>query len=248
MTEVRKATDVLLDLELKINTLLNLVRSQDLTIKVLSNKLNSVMEVLEKQKTAPAPKFTVEMASNPNPTIKVVDEKKVIYNPDQQLTVDESPQGFRRTSRPETYSTQPEPKFPTQIPAAQKPAEVIVPNLPNHQITQAMPAKASPKSPVSKSEQLDKGAFPVMQRIVDKNGKSVFMAEIEVLDMANGETVYKTKTNGTGKWSAALPTGDYRIFVRKRESISKDKLEVAQDVKVDGSSPTLELQTMIIRQ
>ena len=38
--EPRKATDVLLELEAKINLLLDIVRSQDLNIKVLSNKLN----------------------------------------------------------------------------------------------------------------------------------------------------------------------------------------------------------------
>src|SRR5208282_6569331 len=65
-SEPRKATDVLLDLESKVDTLLGLVQSQDLVIKVLSNKLNDVMSKLDKQQAAP-PRIVVETVQSPHP-------------------------------------------------------------------------------------------------------------------------------------------------------------------------------------
>jgi hypothetical protein len=47
--EPRKATDVLLDLESKMETMLDLIRNLDLTSKLNSNKLNDLAERLDRQ-------------------------------------------------------------------------------------------------------------------------------------------------------------------------------------------------------
>jgi len=91
------------------------------------------------------------------------------------------------------------------------------------------------------------GSVPVMQRIVDKNGKSVFLADVEIIDVSSGEQASKTRTNGTGKWMATLSPGDYKVIIRKRESLTKEKIEVIQDVRVDGTQSPFDLQTMIIK-
>jgi hypothetical protein len=257
--EPRKASEVLLELESKLDMLVGLVRSQDLTIKVLSNKLNSLMEKLDKQPTVP--QIKVEAVNTmPNPFNQVPEpdpEKSIAIGADFNLPVDNSPTGFRRTSRPETYAGDnaylpqsskqpPEPRFPTQIPRPTGQAEVIVPANINRQQGQAFPTtpqQATPTPPANTGN-----AIPVSQRVVDGNGKSAFLANVEIIDLMTMQPVFKTRTNGTGKWSAPLPIGAYRVSIRKGESLTKEKLEAAQDIQVDGSTSPFELPLMIIKK
>ena len=90
-------------------------------------------------------------------------------------------------------------------------------------------------------------SIPVVQRIVDKNGKSVFLADVEIYNSANMESVAKVRTSGNGKWSAPLSVGKYRVVIRKRESLTKEKIEITQDITVDGTQSLLELPMMIIK-
>ncbi len=247
--EPRKATDIILNLESKVDILLSIVRSQDLNIKILSNKLNSIIEKLEQE--APKSKFIVEAVQNTTTetlfgfnNIPVEEEKSIEVDPDFTVKLDNSPQGFRRVSRPETFSADINKKdessiFPMQLPnmpqgRSEQDAQIIV----NTNLKQEK--KVNKKEPSS-------GSVPVMQRIVDKNGKSVFLADVEIIDVSSGEQASKTRTNGTGKWMATLSPGDYKVIIRKRESLTKEKIEVIQDVRVDGTQSPFDLQTMIIK-
>jgi hypothetical protein len=266
----RKATDVLLELESKVDTALSIIRAQDLNLKLLSNKLNSLIEKLDKQPELKsfvnrAPQFTVEAvqtsAAPPQFAQPAPVEKQVPIFSDYKLPVEEAPLGFRRTSRPETYSgdvylpkpVEPKPaeppavKFPTQVVKAPPgrtagPAEVMVPP----QATKQPPPQSS-TPPTQPQAQANKGSVPVEQRIVDKNGKSVFLADVEIVDLTTGDQIFKTRTNGAGKWAAALAVGSYRVTISKRESLTKQKVEVVQDVQVTGMESPLMLQMMIIK-
>jgi hypothetical protein len=246
--EPRKASEVLLELEAKIDVLMSIVRTQDLNIKILSNKVNSLLEKADKPTIISPPVIKVE-AVDTRPLSD--DNRQITVAPEHALPIEREPQGFRRTSRPETYSGDDAylkrssstavvaPKFPTQIPKLMEP-EVVVPN----QATKftEIPSKKKADQPAPSGNNI-----PVMQRIVDKNGKSVFLADVEIIQSENMQTVVKTRTNGAGKWMQSLPIGTYRVFVRKRESLNKEKLEIVQDIQVDGSKSPLELQTMIIK-
>lgn len=254
--EPRKASEVLLDLESKVDVLLGLVRSQDLTIKILSNKLNTVIEGLEKSPSI-VPNIMVEAVNTiPNHLPTPDPGKSILVESDFNLPMDTSPTGFRRTSRPETYAgdnaylpPQPkaqEPRFPTQIPRPSGQTEIIVPTNINRQ--QGQPLPTQPQKTESTLVSHEGNSIPVSQRVVDGNGKSVFLADVEITDLATMQSVFKTRTNGTGKWSAPLQVGEYRVNIRKRESLSKEKLEVAQDIRVDGSTSPFELSLMIIKK
>ncbi len=234
-----------------------IIQAQDLNIKVLSNKLNDVMQLLEKQATSPQ-KITVE-AVNATPPQSVF-QKQMTLDPERQvpisahdtLPMDNSPTGFRRTSRPETFEgdhaylpqsfSQVQPKYPVQVPnqpqsaREQVPAEIIVP-------AQEKPAPKKEKVAAVPVQ----NAIPVMQRIVDRSGKSIFLADVEIVDHTTAEAVFKTRTNGTGKWMASLGPGKYRVTIRKGASMSKDKMEAVQDIQVSGNESPLELQTMIVK-
>lgn len=241
--EPRKATDVLLEMEAKLNALLALVRTQDLNIKVLSNKLNSLMETINTAPiAAPAPqKITVE-AIQSGGTSNFAPERDLFVHPEAKMELDDSPKGFRRTSRPETYSGDNSYlKRDVAQPQPNNKAEVIVPASAAKITTPA--ANYQPRA----TNDIVQNAIPIQQRVVDKNGKSVFLAEVEVIDMSNGSTFTKTKTNGTGKWASALPVGNYKIFIRKRESSTKDKIEIAQEIQIDGSQNPFDLPMMIIK-
>ncbi len=278
----RKATDVLLDLENKVDTLLNIIKSQDLNIKVLSNKLNMLMEKMEKQTSAGAfvnstPQFTAEAinaAAPPHfatPQTPAADKQIPIFS-EYQLPLEEAPVGFRRTSRPETYAgddsylqkpATASVKFPTQVPkpppgrspqnpavppedwAPSKPPEIVVPPPPvvRSQGSETPAAMLAP-SPQPRG---NIGTIPVEQRVVDKNNKTIFLADVDITDHQTAQQVYKTRTNGAGKWMASLPIGNYRVTITKRESVTKQKVEVVQDIQVDGRESPLTLPMMIIK-
>lgn len=270
----RKATDVLLELESKVDTALNILKANDLNMKLLSNKLNSLIEKMDKQAAMPIlnsfpnklPQFTAE-AIQTAPTQFMPhsnQDNSVFVKSDDKIPLEENPQGFRRTSRPETYSGDnsylprldkdaAKPVSPANRPPpgrgadsnVTQGAEVIVP-------AQA-PKKPQPPPPPQlqessvPQEQINKGAIPVEQRVTGKNGNSVFLADIDIVDNTTGKNVFKTRTSGAGKWSAPLPIGSYRVTISKRESITKQKVEVVQDIKVDGTQSPLVLQAIIIK-
>jgi hypothetical protein len=269
--EPRKATEVLLDLESKVSMLLDIIRAQDLNIKVLSNKLNDVIGRLDKQQAGP-PRIIVEAAPTPPATnmptgfvqLPAGDPERTIpITAESKLPQDSSPQGFRRSSRPETYSGDnaylPRPdldvRMPVQLPKGANPpppvphSEAIVPpqainrNAKVPQQPPPMPEMMEPQAPPQSSM----GQIPVMQRCVDKNGKSIFLAPVEIVDLSNGQSVFKTRTNGTGKWMASLGIGAYRVTITKQASINKEKLEAVQDIQVDGAQSPLELPMIIIK-
>lgn len=302
MTEPRKATDVLLDLESKVSMLLDIIRAQDLNIKVLSNKLNDVIGRLDKQQAGP-PKIVVETVRTPSappimpPTFTQIPagdpERNIPVTAESKLPQAEVPQGFRRNSRPESYAgdnaylphqqQQQEVKMPVQLPkmppgrqgANVAPpgrgpeSSVVIPpeataNPRNKKGVMAGPApKGSPFAPAGSPNpmmapppppedmeppmQHAPGNIPVMQRCVDKNGKSIFLADVEIIDLSTGQPFFKTRTNGTGKWMASLGIGAYRVTISKRASQNKEKLEAVQDIQVDGAQSPLELPMMIIK-
>lgn len=309
MTEPRKATDVLLDVESKVSMLLDIIRAQDLNIKVLSNKLNDVMARLEKQQAGP-PKIVVETVQTPAapqimpPSFVQIPagdpERNIPVTAESKLPQTEMPQGFRRNSRPESYAgdnaylphPEQEMRMPVQLPKMPAPprqgantappgrgpeSSVVVPPEatsnprtkkgvmagpapkgspfapagtlnpmmapPGTQNQMMAPESEFPEQPVNHGQ----GNIPVMQRCVDKNGKSIFLADVDIVDLSTGQPIFKTRTNGTGKWMASLGIGAYRVTISKRASQNKEKLEAVQDIQVDGTQSPLELPMMIIK-
>jgi hypothetical protein len=264
-SEARKATDVLLDLESKVDQLLNIVKAQDLNIKILSNKLNEVMKSLDKQPLAP-PKITVEAVQSPvnqasifTPSLLDDPEKFVPILAESKLPQENIPQGFRRTSRPEGYtktkaSPLPEqpavaPQMPMQMPKP-PPGRSFGETVLSAQQAPVPKNKAASPPPPPSSDSVsfsDHNAIPIEQRVVNGSNKSIWLADVEILDTTDNSQVFKTRTTGTGKWSAALPVGVYRVIIRKRESVTKDKVENIQTITVDGTTVPLKLPTVIIK-
>jgi len=244
MPEPRKATDVLLDLEGKVNILLDIIRSQDLNIKLLSNKLNTIINGMG---SSSSPKFTAETTQSLPPAAFKMPEadpnKNIFIEAESAIPQTNQPDGFRRTSRPETFVKQPANKPSNEeVKLSGRPAEVVV------QPREAAKPVEMPQTKPSEDEQSSgQGHIPVSQRCVDKNGKSMFLASVEITDLSTNQLVCKVKTNGTGKYLTSLGVGNYRVLIRKGESLTKDKLEASQDIKVDASMSKLDLPVIIIK-
>jgi hypothetical protein len=275
--EPRKATDVLVELEAKINALSGTIQSMDLNIKILSNKLSEVMKSLDKQQAEP-PRILVEAIQTPSVATApqavfgkmpgIDPERSIVVKAESKLPEMEVP-GFRRTSRPESFSGDGAYLKRAGVPAPHetpfgpgnklpKPAASPPPGRSGNDVpaTPALTLKnkaASSPQPETQSQAkamtgMDThGIVPVEQRVVDRNGKSVFLADVEIVDLSSGEQVSKSRTNGTGKWMAALPLGQYRVTIRKLESITREKVEAIQTIDVDGTESPLKLQMVIIK-
>src|SRR5579885_3417371 len=97
MNEPRKASDILIDLEEKINKVLAIQQIVDTNVKNLSNKLNEITTAINngtQQKSHKPPEFSIEAP------------KTISISQENQLPIEQAPVGFRRTSRPETFEQQ----------------------------------------------------------------------------------------------------------------------------------------------
>lgn len=254
--EPRKATDVLLELEKKLDLALSIIRTQDMSIKILSNKFNIILEALQKQATIP-PKITVEAVNTARPTVNIMNtESQIPISAESKLPMDNSPQGFRRTSRPETFAGDnsylppsratiaAEPKFPVQVPKPPPGRGSMTPP-PGREAEVILP-QSTKKVAIKQSSETG-NSIPVMQRVVNSQGKSLFLADVEITNNSTLEIVSKTRTNGAGKWMATLGVGDYSVVIRKLEPSNKQKMEATQNIHVDGSVQRLDLETIIIK-
>jgi hypothetical protein len=219
--EPRKASEVLEELEAKVDLLLSLVKSQDVTFKLFTNK---IQQLIKHQNTSANP----IIMDNTQITAEAVDVKQLLVSAEDQLPLEKEPAGFRRTSRPETYSKQTATVKNTKpnIP----PAEVIIPE-------ESLKEKITPVNPNTNSVQ-------VMQRVVDKNGKSIFLADVEIHN--SKDEVMTIRTNGTGKWVASLYPDTYKIIITKRQSLTKSKLEHIQEVIISDQISPFNLEQIIL--
>lgn len=265
--EPRKISDVMLELDRKVDLMLKLLQSQDMTNKILSNKLSEVISRLDSLAVLEAkiqPQFTVETtqtAPNFTSTIKQQMQQEpdrfIPISAEDTVLIDHQPESSssRRTSRPENSigklegddaylikppKKEPSAKYPIQIPKGDK-AEVIVPN----QIALTK-ISTQPQAIVSK-ETSRSSSTNVSQRVVDRNGKSLFLANINIIDHETQASIFETRTSAVGKWAAPLPIGNYRVSIKKREPLTHKEIEAFQDIKVDGSVARQELPNFMIK-
>jgi hypothetical protein len=251
MTEPKKASDILLSLEHKIDTLVSIVRSQDLNLKILSNKLSQLMEINASKSQTTIAKPTVEAtgisstlprpteAYNPHnlPLPPVFQSPTFIdqTTPSTNISLETNPNGFPRTARPETFDAA--SRFPEK---QMQPANEAVIQIPNTFSNKTSADKMAAPTEIINTK------IPVEQRVVDKNGKSVYLAEIEVMDAKN-LVVAKSKTNAVGKWKASLPIGKYSVVVKKHSNSLKDQIHINQEINIDGRSLPQEIETLIVK-
>lgn len=253
----RKASEVLIAIEAKIDQLISLVRSHDLNMKIMSNKLNgliSEVNTITLVNGGPKAYATTDSGFSTHLSETLRSPESIVVKPEDALPITSEPVGFRRTSRPETYIKETQESQDSQIINQQLKQNIFNDLAPEQeQVSSSEPevefsSYEEPK-PSKKSVEAtaDKRKIPVIQRVVDKTGKSVFLAEVEIVNSESGDVELKTRTNGVGKWQASLNPGKYKVKINKRESLTKEKIEITQNVTIDGLSEKQELPAVIVK-
>jgi len=220
VSEPRKASDILLSLEEKVNTLTKIVSVYDMNTKLILDRVNKMYSYIEK--------LQKEMDEERLPKGgEFVAEPEIVQTSTEHLiTMTENPVGVRRTARAESYApdaTQTMPATPVAVPT---------------------PIKTAKPDNDRKIPVLQRVTW------IDSNGtsKDCVMAEITILNDQK-ELVVKTKTNAAGKWQAYLKPGIYSVGMVKTDTATKKKIEAMQEsVHVADSNSTVILPTAMIKK
>lgn len=224
----RKATDVLLELEAKIDNILALLKSQDFNLKLLSNKISTIESSLKDN----TPKYQISSED------KFVDDSKEedLVDPEFSILQENFPATNRRGTRNDIspYPAQKQKKESSI-------AEVIV--------------NPSPKIINKNNNEFDfkeyddslrpDAQIPVNQKLVDSKGKAVYLADVEIRNIKSNK-VDKTRTNMRGIWMYPLAIGTYEVTIYKKELSSNNKKQIKQKLVVDGTQAPLNLEETII--
>jgi len=287
MSEQRSASQVILELEGKIDNLISMVSSQKLANQLLSNKITELMQQLAKSNQegvvggfSSSPKITAEAVDapaqfpiSPLDNFKPTDPEKQIPIYAANKLIDKSDLvGFQRSHRPESFTGDPNylapPKqppiseaqvdFPAYVPKASSP--VIPPpgreiesvnnatNVAAKQVYQQPVQQMAPQPIQQENKFVVQNAVPIMQKILDPNGKSIFLAEVEIVNADTSKLVLKTKTKANGKWAASLSPGNYQVVVRKSGSAKTSEMQGVQNITIDGKVSPMEMKPMTIKE
>jgi hypothetical protein len=110
MTEIepRKASDILLSLEDKVNTLTKIISVYDYNTKIILDRVNKIyayIDFLQKEEAALAQQNAQPVQSE-NDLFPQYQEKEIVQtSTEHMITEEKEPKGHRRTARSETYAT-----------------------------------------------------------------------------------------------------------------------------------------------
>lgn len=199
MTDQRKATDILLDMEERLNIALKMISNLDMNMKIVVNRLNQQSNIQPGQ-TQPV-QFQTPISNLPS-----------LPQPEDKQVIETSPEDI--------------------VGLSEKPIK----------------SARSPRSSVDTNNiEVKSGKkVPVQQRLVDQNGKDLFLAELQIMDVEKKNLIAKVRTNAAGKWQAALQPGRYSIQIVKTDSSTKKKYEATNDVNIPNIDAVFTLPTFIM--
>lgn len=230
MVEPRKASEILLDLEIEVRKLKTTVELQDHLLKMIldnCNKTNTMINVLiDVQPLSQEQRLAIKEQFQSKETIKAIS-----IQPGFPIEVEQEFKGQRRITRGQEATN-------TKASNANIEFKDYMAN-----------RKKVPEESISSKEQNIKSEkrVPVTQRVQDNNKKDLFMAEVN-LTSNDGQYTSKTKTNAMGKWQAQLPPGKYLVKVSKMDTTLQKKLESQQEITVPNSNSPVILSTLIINR
>lgn len=218
-TPARKATDVLLAIENKVDMLQKLVFNQDMLLKLVADRTNKIFSYIEELKQ--------EYVQSQNQGTSESEEDPRIINVSDEHAISES-------KLPNVSSVRAARTSPSSGALSQ----------PISAITNQTPKDTSPQEQEDFGS--DK-KVPTIQRVSDHTGKDLFMATVVISD-ENGKEVHKTKTNAMGKWQAILKPGKYMVKITKTDNATKKLLESNQNIIVKNSNSPITLPVVIINR
>ncbi|HVI41871.1 MAG TPA: hypothetical protein VM577_14570 [Anaerovoracaceae bacterium] len=220
----RKASDVLLELEKKVDQILQYLKNIDFNNKLILERLNKApVESAKPIAAAPPPAPQRKMPSAgpyvpPTPPTAVAPAGK-------------APAGKTLMTKPVT-----DYEF-----------HEVLDDGENHQIHEDLQPKLGRRD-IRTPMQQDKKT-QVQQKIMYPDGKNVILASVEIFTLIpdgkgklEKKLVKQTRTNSSGKWLAALDPGKYSIHIFKTATTNKPVVEQAYEVEIPLSDAPLELE------
>ncbi len=219
----RKASDILLALEAKVETLMKLVYNQDMLLKLIAdrtNKMYTYIDELQKEyKESKNQKLEDNNEDQEDPRI-------INISNDHQITEAKERVGQSRIV----------PRAGPNVVPVPQPAILAIPN-------QQLPPNPQQAQQTTGSDK----KVPVVQRVSDHTGKDIFMCQVLILD-ESGNEITKTKTNAVGKWQAMLKPAPYTIKITKTDTATKKMLETTQKITIQSSNSTITLPVVIMNR
>jgi hypothetical protein len=223
----RSGSDLLRDVERKIDLLYRHVQNLDNNVKIMLGHLNELMN-------APSDPWTPQIHAPAQAPESV------------QLGQDTDPQTYKFEDLPRTH------KF-EQMAAAQgikveptntEPRVKIVarPENPDdfdrEELVEETVRKGHTRT--TRTPKKDGGRIAVSQKVLYSNGSPVFLATVEILQ--RGKLIHQTRTKTNGRWAAPLDAGEYEVHVVKRAApdSGKEPMDIRYPVEVPPSNENLE--------
>jgi hypothetical protein len=236
-TDSRSGSELLRDVEEKLDLLQRHVQNLDNNVKIMLARFNELM-------SAP-PQEPVQLAGN---QVDLTAKNPVnLHANEVKLGEGTEPKMYRYEDLPKAH------KF-EQMAAAQG-IEVEPVHAEKRVKIVAKPADTSDRDPNELEEvgvrkgkqrgqrapQQEGGRVNVSQKILSSNGNPVFLATVEILQ--DGNLVKQTRTKTTGRWSAPLEPGEYLVHVVKRAApdSGKEPIDIQYAVEIPPSNEELEL-------
>ena len=102
------------------------------------------------------------------------------------------------------------------------------------------------RNQISKQSSTGDKKYPIQQRVVNSTGQNIFMGKVEILS-EDGTVVHKVNTNATGKWTASLLVGNYKVNIVKTDTATKKQYQLSQNITIEPSDVVIQLPTAIMR-
>jgi hypothetical protein len=87
-------------------------------------------------------------------------------------------------------------------------------------------------------------------QVLNIGNDPLFLASIEVLDISGDELISQTRTNTKGRWLAALAPGDYQVHVLKRfpPESGKKPIDTMYQISVPQTDEPFELDPLLLNE
>jgi len=251
----RKASDIILELESKINSLTKLIESMDFNLKLISNKLNKLVATTDNNKLH---KVSAYVSEQPPITNKFEELKK---SQSEEFEIDKTPNGQRRVSRP----TQNNFSGPIQVPLSNsvkfvsnsdnsdeefKGFKSNVKTINKDNLKKPVNENVNPAKEVKVETQKevvnDGNLIKVSQRVFNEHGKAEFFADVSIQQLPSLDKIKGTRTTGTGLWSVMIPQGIYRVSIKTKQPVVGSSRINSFDINLDGTKKEIDLDKLII--
>lgn len=220
----RTSTDILLELEVKIDLLSRRFNNVELLLKTILNNINkqSSSSVQEESKpiknTGPINKNNFDQRDKTTRFADLASQHGLDVE-------DEPPARFENIIKARPSELPPDPGGDDMVEAPSRGAS-----------RGQRGAKTSAKLSVS-------------QVLYRDEGQPLFLASVEVLD-ESGVLINQTRTNPKGRWLMALSPGEYQVHVLKRftQDSGKETVDVTYKINIPPSDKPMELTPLTLNE